>query len=566
MGDLFVREYDASELKIAAEFLTNWLPFLTKDLCEGCTASMRDRIRSLDPEGAVEHSGDEGAYADHSETRPFSPTSVDNREVSGPTDPAPPSSPKVRMSWADMAQEDELEMEAEAEDVKAQAADDADEVNKDEGAVDKLTAKSVVTEDKEKKTELSREQREYIRFTNVMRKKDFICLERVREKITNVLEGLELHTGVFSAAEQKRIVDFVHELQEKGRRGQLGECAYSGPEKWMRVKGRATIQFGCCYNNAMDKDGNPPGILRNVAAEPIPSLFKVIIRRLVRWHVLPPSCIPDSCIVNIYDPGDYIPPHIDNHDFLRPFCTVSFVSECNILFGSNLKNLGAGNFTGSATISLPVGSVIVLNGNGADIAKHCVPGVPHKRISITFRRIDEAKRPFSFQPEPDLQAIQPLSYDTNASKKKPSRRSIGVADAAAHPPRAEHGAQDRRAPPRDREAGRGRKKPSRVVIDGRSLADGDAPPPPSDSSGILPLPPGCADEPARRAARSAGRTVVVEQQRIVVRRNLDGDEEFPSPSIFAPSENPGGGDSRFSGSRPANRRRRRIGHVTHGVD
>lgn len=49
MGDLFVREYDASELKIAAEFLTNWLPFLTKDLCEGCTASMRDRIRSLDP-------------------------------------------------------------------------------------------------------------------------------------------------------------------------------------------------------------------------------------------------------------------------------------------------------------------------------------------------------------------------------------------------------------------------------------------------------------------------------------------------------------------------------------
>lgn len=172
----------------------------------------------------MEHSGDEGAHADHSETRPFSPTSADNREVSGPTDPAPPCSPKVRMSWADMAQEDELEMEAEAEaeDIKAQAARDADGVSKDEGVVNELTTKAVRTEDKEKKTELSREQREYIRFTNVMRKKDFICLERVKEKITNVLEGLELHTGVFSAAEQKRIVDFVHELQEKGRRGQLG--------------------------------------------------------------------------------------------------------------------------------------------------------------------------------------------------------------------------------------------------------------------------------------------------------------------------------------------------------
>lgn len=26
-------------------------------------------------------------------------------------------------------------------------------------------------------------------------------------------------------------------------------------------------------------------------------------------------------------------------------------------------------------------SVLVLNGNGANIAKHCVPGVPHKRCS-----------------------------------------------------------------------------------------------------------------------------------------------------------------------------------------
>lgn len=179
--------------------------------------------------------------------------------------------------------------------------------------------------------------------------------------------------------------------------------------------------------------------------------------------------------------------------------------------------------------------------------------------------MDETKRPFSFQPEPDLQAIQPLSYDTNTSKKKPSRRSIGAADAAAHPPRAEHGAQDGRAPAGDREAGRGRKKPSRVVIDGRSMGDGEATPPP-DTSGILPLPTGSADELARRAARSAGRTVVVEHQRIVVRRNLE-DEEFPSPSTFSSaSETPGGGDSRFPGSRSANRRRRRVGHVTHGVD
>lgn len=104
-----------------------------------------------------------------------------------------------------------------------------------------------------------------------------------------------------------------------------------------------------------DKNGNPPGILQNEPVDPLPHLFKVIIRRLVKWHVLPPTCVPDSCIVNIYEEGDCIPPHIDNHDFVRPFCTVSFLSECNIVFGSNLKVVGAGEFAGSIPIALPVG-------------------------------------------------------------------------------------------------------------------------------------------------------------------------------------------------------------------
>ncbi|KAI3510352.1 hypothetical protein L1887_17276 [Cichorium endivia] len=65
--------------------------------------------------------------------------------------------------------------------------------------------------------------------------KDFIWLERVNGKIVNILDGLELHSGVFSSVEQNRIVDFVYELQEKGKNGKLKEHTY-------------TIQFGCCYN------------------------------------------------------------------------------------------------------------------------------------------------------------------------------------------------------------------------------------------------------------------------------------------------------------------------------
>jgi mRNA N6-methyladenine demethylase len=99
--------------------------------------------------------------------------------------------------------------------------------------------------------------------------------------------------------------------------------------------------------------------MRNVAADPMPDLFKTMIKRLLKWHVMPMTCIPDSCIVNIYEPGDCIPPHIDSHDFVRPFCTVSFLSECNILFGTSLKILGPGDFAGSFSIPLPVGYALL---------------------------------------------------------------------------------------------------------------------------------------------------------------------------------------------------------------
>ena len=78
---------------------------------------------------------------------------------------------------------------------------------------------------------------------------------------------------------------------------------------------------------------------------------------MVKWHVTPPMCILDSCIVNIYDEGDYIPPHIDQYDFLWPFCTISFLNECNIIFSSTLKVVDIGEFSGPVSISLPIGYV-----------------------------------------------------------------------------------------------------------------------------------------------------------------------------------------------------------------
>lgn len=416
--------YDADELAIAGEFLTTWLPFLSAGLCPPCVASLRGRVASLlpredEPPGPsppppprvdrVEPSGWDSDPAPPQHL-PFEATGWDS-------DPAPPPqqqpapAEKPRMSWADMAQEDELAAAAE-EDAAAMAADDREE-----------------EEAGRPRAHLTREQREQRRFRNVVPRKDFMCYERVKGRLVNIVAGLELHAGVFSAAEQRRIVDCVYGLQEQGKRGELGDRTYTEPEKWMRGKGRVTIQFGCCYNYATDKNGNPPGIIRTFASDPIPDLFKVMIKRLVRWCILPPDCVPDSCIVNIYDPGDCIPPHIDSHDFVRPFCTVSFLSECNILFGSTLKIAGPGEFTGSFAIPLPVGSVLVINGNGADVAKHCVPAVPAKRISITFRKMDPAKRPFGFKDDPELLNITPMeaaSEETSRSSDEGKGKQLDV--------------------------------------------------------------------------------------------------------------------------------------------
>ncbi|CAL1394618.1 unnamed protein product [Linum trigynum] len=431
-NDPFLLQYQPSELRIACEFFNEWLPFLCRGLCLNCSRTISDRIRSLQPErdssweqlrlektavssiasaaksceNCVEDHEDEkfdqnslGSWKDGANGWSNSvPEDSASRGLLGKPPGADNNTSGPRISWADMAQEDEFVDDEEQLDSSKEAAGQGGSP---------LITKAV------EKPQLPREQREYIRFMNVKRKKDFMCFERVHGKLMNILDGLELHTGVFSAAEQKRIVDRVFELKEMGMKGELKECTFSAPQKWMRGKGRVTLQFGCCYNYATDRTGNPPGILKNEMVDPIPQLLKVIIRRLVKWHVLPPTCVPDSCIVNIYEEGDCIPPHIDNHDFLRPFCTVSFVSECNIVFGTKLEILGPGEFSGSVAIPLPVGSVLVLNGNGADVAKHCVPSVPTKRISITFRKMDVKKWPVGYAPEPDLQGIEPLSFEVD---------------------------------------------------------------------------------------------------------------------------------------------------------
>ena len=146
-----------------------------------------------------------------------------------------------------------------------------------------------------------------------------------------------------------------------------------------------------CAHAARDKQGNPPGILKREPVCGLPPFLHDIIDRMCARGVFTPATRPDSCIINFYSEGDCIPPHIDHHDFTRPFVTLSLLSEQPILFGEKISIVDEGEFAAPYSMPLPVGSVLVLDGNGADVAKHCVPAVRADRVSITFRKIDPAK-------------------------------------------------------------------------------------------------------------------------------------------------------------------------------
>ncbi|XP_020598667.1 uncharacterized protein LOC110038240 [Phalaenopsis equestris] len=153
-----------------------------------------------------------------------------------------------------------------------------------------------------------------------MNKRKFEFYEEVQGRFVNILEGLELYTRVFSESDERSILDCIFDFRDRAA---------------------------------------------------------VIILQMIDREICQGSLDMTSCIINIYD-EDCIPPHIDHHDLLRPFFTVSFKGKSNILFGKEIDIVGSVEFRGVVEIPLLVGSVFVLKGvlkgNEADVTKHCIPG------------------------------------------------------------------------------------------------------------------------------------------------------------------------------------------------
>ncbi|XP_054781343.1 RNA demethylase ALKBH10B-like [Prosopis cineraria] len=209
-------------------------------------------------------------------------------------------------------------------------------------------------------------------------RKGFQAKETVRGHMVNVVKGLKLYEDIFTEHELSKLTDFVNELHAAGKNGKLSGETFILFNKQMKGNKRELIQLGVPIFGQIKEDANS-----NI--EPIPSLLQSVIDHLIQWRLLPEYRRPDGCIINFFEEGEYSqpflkPPHLD-----QPLSTL-LLSESTMAFGRTLTSENDGNYKGPLMLSLKKGSLLVMRGNSADMARHVMCPSPNRRVSITFFR------------------------------------------------------------------------------------------------------------------------------------------------------------------------------------
>jgi hypothetical protein len=222
----------------------------------------------------------------------------------------------------------------------------------------------------------------------VKQSKRFSAKEHVRGHTTNVVKGLKLYEDVFTETQLSKLLDSVNVLREAGRNHQLsGDTFVLFNKNSTTGTKRELLQLGI------------PIFGDEHSVAPIPSLLQSVIDHLLQWRVIPEYKRPNGCVVNFFDEEEHSqpfqkPPHVD-----QPISTL-VLSESTMVFGHRLGVDNDGNFRGSLTLPLKQGSLLVMRGNSADMARHVMCPSPNKRVAITFFKLKPVSR--KVQPPPTL--------------------------------------------------------------------------------------------------------------------------------------------------------------------
>lgn len=209
--------------------------------------------------------------------------------------------------------------------------------------------------------------------------KGFTAKESVKGHMVNVVKGLKLYEDVFTDSEMCKLSDFVDEIHTAGQNGELSGETFILFNKQMKGNKRELIQLGVPIFGQIKEDTKS-----NI--EPIPALLQRVIDHFIQWHLLPEYKRPNGCIINFFEEGEFSqpflkPPHLD-----QPVTTL-LLSESTMAFGRILMSENDGNYKGPLMLSLKKGSLLVMRGNSADMARHVMCPSPNRRVSITFFRV-----------------------------------------------------------------------------------------------------------------------------------------------------------------------------------
>lgn len=218
----------------------------------------------------------------------------------------------------------------------------------------------------------------------------FLANELVDGQLVNITKGLKLHENIFDSSELSQVTSFICDLQVAGQQGKLRGQTFIASKRPMKGNGREMIQLGVPVIVKHLKDQDAKETPKDVV-EPIPTILEAIIDRLIRWNLISGNRRPDSCIINFFNEGDYSQPHMHPCHFERPFYTLSLLSACTIVFGRVISMDHPGDYNGPFKHSLVAGSLLAMQGNSVDIARHSICSSPEKRIIITFVKVQPKK-------------------------------------------------------------------------------------------------------------------------------------------------------------------------------
>ncbi|ESQ37973.1 hypothetical protein EUTSA_v10028541mg [Eutrema salsugineum] len=215
--------------------------------------------------------------------------------------------------------------------------------------------------------------------------KGFQAKEQVKGHTVNVVKGLKLYEELLKEDELSKLIDLVAQLREAGQNGKLAGDSFILFNKQIKGNKRELIQLGVpIFGHAKDENSNDSNDSVNI--EPIPPLLESVIHHFVTWRLVPEYKRPNGCVINFFEEGEYSQPFLKPPHLEQPISTL-VLSESTMAFGRILSSDNEGNFRGPLTLSLKQGSLLVMRGNSADMARHVMCPSNTKRVSITFFRV-----------------------------------------------------------------------------------------------------------------------------------------------------------------------------------